>query len=140
MKSIPSLLILDKNTKSNIKIELRKNLFFLLFVPLSALLLSVLVCVFFSDIYYEEAGGSHFIEEFSSFIPAMLGLFCTGMAAIMAFRNYRFLYNRRMVDLFQALPVSRNTQIFSKSVPALLSIVLAFLGGTVFPFFCSAFQ
>ena len=143
MKLVKSLVRTDKNVKSSLKIELRNNLFFLLFVPLAALALCVGGCFLVSDFYFEAEATLAFtdytVEEISSFVPALLGLFGTGMAAIMVYKNYRFLYNRRKVDFYAAFPVSRNTQIFSKSVVSLLSIVLSFVVSTAFPFFFRLF-
>ena len=133
MKSKASWLNLDKNTKNIAKIELRKNLFFLLFVPALLTVITLLFLLVLIPINYSQdefgilqMSDSDF-SKLASFLPALVGTLCMIISAIMAYVNFRFLYDRRKIDYFQALPVNRTTQLVAKLLPQFIAITVSFL-------------
>lgn len=136
MKLTTSWLKTDKSLKVGIKNELRRNLFFLLFTPFFAGLVSLAAAAFYISLSgdYVENTQVFEVEQLTYLIPYVTGALCLFIGAIMSFVNFRFLYNRRTVDFFQALPVNRTTQFVAKAVPQLIVSASSFLFSIAVPF------
>ncbi len=126
MKNIKSLLSFDKNMKRIIGMEMKGNLFFLLFIPLFALAVGSFIAFTAMSFYADEPMmmGHYDLDLSARAICTFFGLFGNLMGAIAAFVNFRYLYNRRKVDFFEAQPLKRSTRFVSKTVPIILALVI----------------
>ena len=129
MTSIKALLTLDKNTGKLLRIEMKRNLFYLLFTPAFLCVISFLISVGYSALSNYEFEVSRYVDlsAIGVLICCFFGAFGMLMSAIAAFTNFRFLYNRRKVDFFQALPVCRSTQFVCAGIPHLISLIIGFV-------------
>lgn len=123
MTSAISLLKLDKRALAYIKTEMRRNLFFLIFAPCATVIITaLLICGFVSFAFDSGSITENLISE----INFIIGCFNLFVAAAMASFSFRFLYNRRKVDFFGALPINRSTQYFAKSITGIVALLLSF--------------
>ena len=126
MKNIKALFTFDKNMKRIIGMEMKGNLFFLLFIPLFALAIGSFIAFTAMSFYADEPMmmGHYDLDLSARAICTFFGLFGNLMGAIAAFVNFRYLYNRRKVDFFEAQPLKRSTRFVSKTVPISLALVI----------------
>ena len=131
MKSATSLLKIDKSFKSSLRLEGKKNLFFLIASPLLAVIVPILIisAKFVDAMEFDAAE----LQYTAFFACDLLGALLTVVCAVMAFTSFRYLYNQRKTDFFGSLPINRTTRFLSKSIIGVIVIILSmvFFGATI---------